>query len=118
MPSLELDHLTKSYGSVRALVDLTFDVRAGEIFGFVGSNGAGKSTAMRIVLGVLATDSGQVRWDGRPVDPAVQRRIGYMPEERGLYPRMKVGDQRSTSPGCTAWNPRPPRGRWNAGPTC
>ena len=93
MPSLELDQLTKSYGALRALVDLTFDVRAGEIFGFVGSNGAGKSTAMRIVLGVLATDSGEVRWDGRPIDPAVQRRIGYMPEERGLYPRMKVGDQ-------------------------
>lgn len=93
MGSLELDSLDKSYGSVHALRDLSFDVRGGEIFGFVGSNGAGKSTAMRIVLGVLAADGGEVRWDGRPVDHAVRRRIGYMPEERGLYPRMKVGDQ-------------------------
>jgi ABC-2 type transport system ATP-binding protein len=93
MPSLALDALHKTYGSVVALRDLSFDVRAGEIFGFVGSNGAGKSTAMRIVLGVVAADSGDVRWDGRPVDHEVRRRIGYMPEERGLYPRMKVGDQ-------------------------
>lgn len=93
MTTLELDHLDKSYGSVTALRDLSFDVRAGETFGFVGSNGAGKSTAMRIVLGVLSADSGDVRWAGRPVDHAVRRRIGYMPEERGLYPRMKVGDQ-------------------------
>ena len=93
MPSLTLDHLDKSFGSVRALRDLSFDVAAGEIFGFVGSNGAGKSTAMRIVLGVLASDSGEVRWDGGPIDYRTRRRIGYMPEERGLYPRMKVGDQ-------------------------
>ncbi len=62
---------------------MSFDVNAGEIFGFVGSNGAGKSTTMRIVLGVLATDAGEVRWDGRPLDLHVRRRIGYMPEERG-----------------------------------
>jgi ABC-2 type transport system ATP-binding protein len=72
---------------------MTFDVRAGELFGFVGSNGAGKTTTMRIALGVLAADSGEVRWDGRPVDLAVRRRIGYMPEERGLYPKMKVRQQ-------------------------
>lgn len=93
MSSLAFDALTKSYGTVQALRGLTFDVRAGEIFGFVGSNGAGKSTAMRIALGVLAADSGTVSWDGRPVDHTVRRRIGYMPEERGLYPRMKVGEQ-------------------------
>lgn len=85
--------MTKVYGRVVALDDLSFDVRSGEIFGFVGSNGAGKSTAMRIVLGVVATDSGEVLWDGRSVDHDVRRRIGYMPEERGLYPRMKAGDQ-------------------------
>ncbi len=90
---LELDRLDKSYGDLRALRDLSFDVHPGEIFGFVGSNGAGKSTAMRIVLGVLAADSGEVRWAGRPLDSAVRRRIGYMPEERGLYPRMAVGEQ-------------------------
>ncbi len=93
MPSLTLDHLNKTFGSVRALNDLSFEVSGGEIFGFVGSNGAGKSTAMRIVLGVLAADSGEVRWDGSAIDMQTRRRIGYMPEERGLYPRMKVGEQ-------------------------
>lgn len=93
MASLEISSLTKSYGSVQALRDTTFDVRAGEIFGFVGSNGAGKTTTMRIVLGVLASDGGEVRWGGRPIDHAARRRIGYMPEERGLYPKMKVADQ-------------------------
>ena len=92
MAELTIDSLTKAYGSVQALRDMSFSVRAGEIFGFVGSNGAGKSTTMRIVLGVLAADSGEVRWDGRPVDLHVRRRIGYMPEERGLYPRMRVGE--------------------------
>lgn len=93
MATLAFDALTKAYGDVQALRGMTFDVRAGEIFGFVGSNGAGKSTTMRIAVGVLAADSGSVTWDGRPVDHAVRRRIGYMPEERGLYPRMKVGEQ-------------------------
>ena len=93
MSTLEIDRVNKSYGSLRALRDLTFDVRAGEIFGFVGSNGAGKTTAMRIMLGVLASDSGQVRWNGRELDLEARRRVGYMPEERGLYPKMKVGEQ-------------------------
>ncbi|MPV36562.1 ABC transporter ATP-binding protein [Georgenia subflava] len=93
MSVLEIDRLNKAYGSVRALHDLTFDVRAGEIFGFVGSNGAGKTTAMRIMLGVLAADSGTVRWDGAELDLQTRRRVGYMPEERGLYPKMKVGEQ-------------------------
>ncbi len=61
--------------------------------GFVGPNGAGKTTAMRIALGVLQPDSGEVRWRGRKVDAAVRRRFGYMPEERGLYPKMRVLDQ-------------------------
>jgi len=90
---LEVDRLNKSYGDIKALVDCSFDVRSGEIFGFVGSNGAGKTTAMRIMLGVLAADSGEVRWDGKPLDLKVRRRVGYMPEERGLYPKMKVGEQ-------------------------
>ncbi|MGY4643177.1 ABC transporter ATP-binding protein [Cellulomonas sp. URHB0016] len=93
MTVLSISSLEKSYGAVRALRDMTFDVHAGEIFGFVGSNGAGKSTTMRIAVGVLSADAGTVTWDGRPVDHAIRRRIGYMPEERGLYPRMKVGDQ-------------------------
>ncbi|ROS78692.1 ABC transporter ATP-binding protein [Cellulomonas sp. PhB143] len=93
MSTLEVDSLSKAYGSVQALRGTSFGVDQGEIFGFVGSNGAGKTTTMRIALGVLAPDAGEVRWAGRPVDHAVRRRIGYMPEERGLYPKMKVGDQ-------------------------
>lgn len=93
MGALTMESLNKTYGDIRALRDLSMEVRAGEIVGFVGSNGAGKSTTMRIVLGVLEADSGEVRWDGEPVDLAVRQRIGYMPEERGLYPRMKVSDQ-------------------------
>lgn len=93
MSVLEIDQLNKSYGSLQALIDLSFDVRAGEIFGFVGSNGAGKTTAMRIMLGVLAADSGTVRWDGAELDLDLRRTVGYMPEERGLYPKMKVGEQ-------------------------
>lgn len=93
MSRLELDRLNKSYGDIRALRDLSFTVQAGEIFGFVGSNGAGKTTAMRIVLGVLAADSGQVRWNGTQLDLQARRQVGYMPEERGLYPKMKVGQQ-------------------------
>ncbi|MGW5054876.1 ABC transporter ATP-binding protein [Actinokineospora sp. NPDC004072] len=90
---LEIDGISKRYGDVVALREMTFDVRAGELFGFVGSNGAGKTTTMRIALGVLAADGGEVRWDGAPITPTTRRHIGYMPEERGLYPKMKVGEQ-------------------------
>jgi ABC-2 type transport system ATP-binding protein len=93
MKRLEIDGVSKRYGDVIALADMTFDVRAGEIFGFVGSNGAGKTTTMRIALGVLTADAGEVRWDGVPVTSDTRQHIGYMPEERGLYPRMKVGEQ-------------------------
>jgi ABC-2 type transport system ATP-binding protein len=90
---LEIDGVAKRYGSVVALDGLSFEVRAGELFGFVGRNGAGKTTTMRIILGVLAADAGEVRWAGAPLDLATRRRIGYMPEERGLYPRMRVLEQ-------------------------
>jgi ABC-2 type transport system ATP-binding protein len=90
---LEIDRVSKRFGDTVALDDISFEVRAGEIFGLVGSNGAGKTTAMRIMLGVLETDAGTVRWDGSPLDLNTRRRIGYMPEERGLYPRMRVGEQ-------------------------
>src|SRR5437867_6270764 len=92
-PRLELDRLSKRYGDVVALDELGFDVRAGELFGFVGSNGAGKTTTMRIALGVLAADAGEVRYDGRPITHEARTHIGYMPEERGLYPKMKVLEQ-------------------------
>ncbi len=90
---LEIAGISKRYGDVIALQGTTFDVRAGELFGFVGSNGAGKTTTMRIALGVLAADDGEVRWNGERVTLETRRHIGYMPEERGLYPKMKVGEQ-------------------------
>ncbi|MFT3659971.1 MAG: ATP-binding cassette domain-containing protein [Gordonia sp. (in: high G+C Gram-positive bacteria)] len=91
--ALEVRGLRKAYGEVRALDDVSFTVGPGEIFGFVGSNGAGKSTTMRIILGVLAADAGDVLLGDEPIDFERRRRIGYMPEERGLYPKMKVGPQ-------------------------
>ena len=90
---LEIDGISKRYGETVAVEDLTFDVRAGELFGFVGRNGAGKTTTMRIALGVLAPDAGVVRWRGVPLTFEARRRIGYMPEERGLYPGMHVAEQ-------------------------
>ena len=90
---LRLEGITKRYGSLLAVDGLSFDVRPGEVVGFVGSNGAGKTTTMRIVLGVLIPDGGSVLWGGAPIDFKTRRRIGYMPEERGLYPKMRAGEQ-------------------------
>ena len=90
---LELSGLSKRFGSLQALDDLSLSLDRGEIVGFVGANGADKSTTMRIVMGVLDADAGTVTWKGTPVDAAIRRGIGYMPEERGLYPRMKVAEQ-------------------------
>ncbi len=92
---LEIDGVSKRYGETVAVDGLTFEIRAGELFGFVGRNGAGKTTTMRVVLGVLNADAGEVRWDGNPLDFEARRRIGYMPEERGLYPKMRVAEQLS-----------------------
>src|SRR6187402_884061 len=72
---------------------MTFAVRPGAVTGFLGPNGAGKTTTMRAVFGLTALDAGAVRFDGRPIDVAVRRRFGYLPEERGLYPTMRVADQ-------------------------
>ncbi len=90
---LTLTGITKSYGGRRVLDDVAFDVRPGRLTGFVGGNGAGKTTTMRIVLGVLAKDEGTVTLDGTPVTASDRRSFGYMPEERGLYPKMKVLEQ-------------------------
>ena len=87
---LRLTGITKSYGGRRVLDDVSFDVLPGRLTGFVGGNGAGKTTTMRIVLGVLGKDAGQVAIDGAAVSSSDRRRFGYMPEERGLYPKMKV----------------------------
>jgi ABC-2 type transport system ATP-binding protein len=91
--SLEIDRVTKRFAATLALDALTFHVPAGEIFGFLGANGAGKTTTMRICLGILRADSGDVRWKGAPVATLPRRTWGYLPEERGLYPRMAVLDQ-------------------------
>jgi ABC-2 type transport system ATP-binding protein len=90
---LQLRNLDKSYGTHHVLKDVSFDVAAGRLTGFVGGNGAGKTTTMRIVLGVLAADGGTVTLDGGSVGTDDRRRFGYMPEERGLYPKMKVLEQ-------------------------
>ncbi len=90
---LELAGLRRSFGELVAVDDLSFSVPAGRLFGFVGRNGAGKTTTMRIVCGLLTADAGRVSWGGGPIDERRRERIGYMPEERGLYPKMRVGDQ-------------------------
>jgi ABC-2 type transport system ATP-binding protein len=92
-PGLRLIDLRKRFRDVVALDGVTFDVDEGTVVGFVGPNGAGKTTAMRIALGVLEADAGEVRWRDRPVDTEARRRFGYIPEERGLYPKMRVLDQ-------------------------
>ena len=90
---LELLDLTKRYGDVTALDGLSMTVAPGRMHGFVGRNGAGKTTTMRVALGLARPDAGQVRWRGVPVTAEDRRRVGYMPEERGLYPRMRLVDQ-------------------------
>ncbi|HUO47207.1 MAG TPA: ATP-binding cassette domain-containing protein [Acidimicrobiales bacterium] len=112
---LELQGLTRRYGAVTALDGLTFTVRAGEVVGFLGPNGAGKTTTMRAVFGLVDLEAGSVRWDGETVGQGQRRRFGYMPEERGLYPGMRVGEQleylgrlhgmsaRDASAGARAW---------------
>jgi ABC-2 type transport system ATP-binding protein len=90
---LELNDLSRRYGNVVALDKLSFDVPSGHVVGFLGPNGAGKTTTMRAIFGLTHLDGGNVRWNGRPVDQKLRRRFGYMPEERGLYPGMHVGEQ-------------------------
>ncbi|MGW4642580.1 ABC transporter ATP-binding protein [Sphaerisporangium sp. NPDC004334] len=90
---LEVEGLEKRYGDTVALDGVSLTVRPGEMFGFVGANGAGKTTTMRIVMGVLGADAGRVRWNGAPVGHDTRRRFGYMPEERGLYAKMRVAEQ-------------------------
>ena len=90
---LEIRDVSKTYGTRRVLDDVSFDVAPGRMTGFVGANGAGKTTTMRIILGVLDADAGTVTLDGAPLGPTGRRRFGYMPEERGQYPKMKLAEQ-------------------------
>jgi ABC-2 type transport system ATP-binding protein len=90
---LDVDAVSRSFGDRQVLKDVSFAVAAGRMTGFVGANGAGKTTTMRIILGVLAADAGRVSWRGAPLDRSSRQRFGYLPEERGLYPKMTVAEQ-------------------------
>jgi ABC-2 type transport system ATP-binding protein len=90
---LSIQDLHKTFGDVVALDGCTLSVQRGTMLGFLGPNGAGKTTAMRAVFGLMRPDSGSVTWDGRPIDPDARLRFGYMPEQRGLYPKMRIHDQ-------------------------
>jgi ABC-2 type transport system ATP-binding protein len=90
---LVLDDLRKSYGRIAALAGCSLEVGAGAMVGFLGPNGAGKTTAMRSIFRLVALDGGSVTWSGKPIDLPIMQRFGYMPEERGLYPKMTVASQ-------------------------
>lgn len=90
---LEIQNIGRSFGELKALNDVSFTVSPGKVTGFVGGNGAGKTTAMRIIMGLLSPDSGQVLWNGSPITGQVRAEFGYMPEERGLYPKQSVLSQ-------------------------
>ncbi len=90
---LRLNELSKRYGDVVALDDCSFEVAPGTLLGFLGPNGAGKTTAMRAIFGLIRPDHGEVTWKGAPIDVPTRHRFGYMPEQRGLYPRMKIAAQ-------------------------
>jgi ABC-2 type transport system ATP-binding protein len=91
--TLEVENITKTFTSIRAVDGLSFTARSGSVFGLLGPNGAGKTTTIRMVLDIIDPDSGRIIWQGRAVDANVRRTFGYLPEERGLYPKMKVRDQ-------------------------
>jgi ABC-2 type transport system ATP-binding protein len=90
--SLKVEQIHKSFGQVQAIADLSLTVEEGALFGFLGPNGAGKTTTMRMILNILRPDSGRITWKNTPVSEVPRRTWGYLPEERGLYPRMEVGD--------------------------
>src|SRR6476660_9772905 len=90
---LEIRELTRRFGDNTAVDHVSFEVPAGQMTGFVGANGAGKTTTMRMVMGVLGIDEGEVLWKGRPISRLDRRSFGYMPEERGLYPKQPILDQ-------------------------
>ncbi|OAT83069.1 sodium ABC transporter ATP-binding protein [Bacillus sp. MKU004] len=90
---LSIGHVTKKFGSFTAVDNLSLTIDTGEMFGFLGANGAGKTTTFRMTLGLLDPTAGEITWDGKKIDYAASGEIGYLPEERGLYPKMKVKDQ-------------------------
>lgn len=92
-PTLILDHVSKSFGDFTAVSDLSLQVKPGRVFGLIGPNGAGKTTTIRMIVNITAPDSGRIELFGQRIAGALQDRIGYLPEERGLYKKMKVGEQ-------------------------
>jgi len=92
-PTLVLDHVSKTFGDFTAVSDLSLQVRPGRVFGLIGPNGAGKTTTIRMIVNITAPDSGRVELFGQTMSTALQDRIGYLPEERGLYKKMKIGEQ-------------------------
>ena len=90
---LEVRHLTRRFGDLTAVDDVSFDVRPGRFTGFVGGNGAGKTTTMRMIMGLLQPNAGEVGWEGKPITTRERAQFGYMPEERGLYPKQPVRSQ-------------------------
>ena len=92
-PTLVIDHVSKSFGDFTAVSDLSLEVKPGRVFGLIGPNGAGKTTTIRMIVNITAPDTGTIKLFGHPMTTALQDRIGYLPEERGLYKKMKVGEQ-------------------------
>ena len=92
-PTLILDHVSKSFGDFKAVSDLSLQVRPGRVFGLIGPNGAGKTTTIRMIVNITAPDTGTIKLFGKSMTTPLQDRIGYLPEERGLYRKMKVGEQ-------------------------
>ena len=92
-PTLVLERVTKRFGGFTAVSDLSLQVRPGRVFGLIGPNGAGKTTTIRMIVNITAPDSGRIELFGQQMNTALQDRIGYLPEERGLYKKMKVGEQ-------------------------
>lgn len=90
---LIVEHIHKSFGDFQAVKDLSMEVKEGSIFGFLGANGAGKTTTMRMILDIIRPDQGQITWNGESVRKLARRNWGYLPEERGLYPKMVVEEQ-------------------------
>jgi ABC-2 type transport system ATP-binding protein len=92
-PTLVLEHVTKRYGEFTAVDDLSLQVRPGRVFGLIGPNGAGKTTTIRMMVNIIVPDSGRIELFGQQMTTEFQDRIGYLPEERGLYKKMKIGEQ-------------------------
>src|SRR5690625_6809490 len=91
--SLKLEHVTKRFGTFTAVDDLSLEIPEHAIFGFLGANGAGKTTSFRMILNLIDPTSGTITWKGEPINYSRTDEIGYLPEERGLYPKLKVQEQ-------------------------